>query len=96
MLNLILVLLLAGAQPPARGVAVSGVVQDQTTAVLPNAQVSIVASTGSVLQSGTTDPAGGVSFRSDCVQATTKFAPSFRVSRPAHESFALVPGRRRP
>jgi carboxypeptidase family protein len=63
MLALILVVLLAGAQSPARGVTVSGVVQDQTAAVLPNAQVSMVAANSeTVVQSGVADGAGAFHF----------------------------------
>src|SRR6185369_297183 len=65
MVTLFLVSLLAAAplQTAARGVAVSGLVQDQTTAVLTGAQVSLLrAGTESPLQSGMTDASGAFHF----------------------------------
>jgi hypothetical protein len=51
---------LAAAQPPS--VAVSGIVQDQTGAVLPGATVELVASGGAVVQSTIADGAGAFLF----------------------------------
>src|ERR1700712_4910869 len=52
---------LAHAQPAA-SVAVTGVVQDQTGAALPQATVELVNTAGAVLQTITTDPAGAFRF----------------------------------
>jgi hypothetical protein len=61
-----LVLLLAAALPAAAqtttGVAVTGVVQDQTNAVLPGATVDLVTVAGAVVQSTTADGAGAFRF----------------------------------
>jgi hypothetical protein len=65
MFALILIALLAGAQtqPAARGVTLSGSVQDQTTAILPGAQVILLASGGQVtVQTAATDGAGTFHF----------------------------------
>ena len=65
MIALVLVLMLAGAEPQssARGTTVSGIVQDQTAAVLPSAQVLLLPSGGETpVQSGTTDAAGAFHF----------------------------------
>ena len=65
MFTLVFVAMLAGAQPQvsARSATVSGIVQDQTAAVLPGAQVLLLrAGTESPLQSGLTDPAGAFHF----------------------------------
>jgi carboxypeptidase family protein/TonB-dependent receptor-like protein len=65
MFALIWIALLASAQtqPAARGVTVSGTVQDQTKAILPNAQVVLLLSgTESPAQSGMTDGAGAFHF----------------------------------
>ena len=55
------------AQAPAPGLAVAGVVQDQTGAVLPGATVDLVTTAGAVAQSTTADGAGA--FRFDRVPA---------------------------
>src|SRR5690242_14520881 len=65
MIALILIALLAGAQtqPAARGVTLSGSVQDQTTAILPDAQVILLASGGqATVQTAATDGAGTFHF----------------------------------
>ena len=65
-----LVLLLAACQPAVAqtvGVAVTGVVQDQSGAVVPGATVELSSQAGAVLQSTTTDGAGA--FRFDRVSA---------------------------
>ena len=54
---------LAAAQPPTpAGVAVSGVVQDQTGAVLPAATVELVNAAGAVVQTTTADTGGAFRF----------------------------------
>src|SRR5262245_42482008 len=67
MFALILIALLASAQAqPARSVSVSGIVQDQTKAILPNAQVVLLVSGNeSPVQTGVTDGTG--TFRFDQV-----------------------------
>jgi outer membrane receptor protein involved in Fe transport len=59
-------LLLGSARPAlaqiASSVAVTGVVQDQTGAVLPGAHVDLVTAAGAVVQSTTADGAGGFRF----------------------------------
>ena len=68
MIAVVLALLLA--QSSGRGVSVSGVVQDQTGAVLPSAQVAITASNAAApLQSTPTDASGA--FRFDRVMPGT-------------------------
>ncbi|HEX7797752.1 MAG TPA: TonB-dependent receptor [Vicinamibacterales bacterium] len=65
MFALILMALLAGAQSqaPARGATVSGTVQDQTTAILPGAQVVLLASGGqTTVQTVATDTVGAFHF----------------------------------
>src|SRR5262249_21947321 len=53
----------AQAQPSARGVTVSGAVQDQTTAILPGAQVVLLGSGGRPpVQAGATDGGGAFHF----------------------------------
>ena len=62
----------AAAQPPSpvgsgesrstASVAVIGVVQDQTGAVLPSATIELVNAAGSIVQTATTGPAGGFRF----------------------------------
>src|SRR5262245_10373996 len=65
MLAFVFISMLIGAQSSARGVAVSGVVEDQTAAVLPNAQiVLLVTGADDPVQSGTTDAAGAFRFES--------------------------------
>src|SRR5690348_7721832 len=51
-------LLMAAGQPAVRGQAVSGVVQDQTGAVLPNAQLTLVDDAGAVVTTAVADQAG--------------------------------------
>src|SRR5215470_16781270 len=65
MFALILIALLASpqAQSPARGVSISGTVQDQTKAILPNAQVVLLLSGNeSPVQTGMTDGTGSFHF----------------------------------
>src|SRR3982074_3053769 len=52
----------AAAQTQAPGVVVTGVVQDQTGAVLQNAPVEIVTAAGAVVQTTTTDGSGAFRF----------------------------------
>ena len=70
--------LAAAAQSPS-AVAVSGVVQDQTGAVLPAATVELVSSAGAVLQTTTADTIGA--YRFDHV------APGQYVLRAGYEGF---------
>src|SRR5262245_14629304 len=65
MFALIFLVTLASAQsqPSARGITVSGSVQDQTAAILPGAQVVLLGSGGdATVQSGATDAAGAFHF----------------------------------
>src|SRR5262249_54299628 len=65
MFALIFLAMLASAQsqPAARGVTVSGSVQDQTTSILPGAQVVLLASGGqTTVQTGATDTVGAFHF----------------------------------
>jgi hypothetical protein len=58
---------LAFAQPPTRGVAVTGTVQDQTGAILPGASVQLAAAGDAPVQTIVSD-AGGT-FHFDCLPA---------------------------
>jgi len=65
MFALILIAMLANAQSqqPARGATVTGTVQDQTTAILPGAQVVLLASGGqATVQTVATDTVGTFHF----------------------------------
>jgi carboxypeptidase family protein len=52
----------AGAQPQAPGIPLTGVVQDSTGAVLPGAAVELIGARGAPPQTTTTDPVGGFRF----------------------------------
>lgn len=64
MLSFVVAVMLASAQaqPSARGVAVSGVIQDQTSAVLPGARVTLATGAAAIVQSVESGPAGDFRF----------------------------------
>src|SRR5207247_2140032 len=70
---LLAVILNGAAQAPAPGVAVAGVVQDQTGAVLAAATVELVTAAGSVAQSTATDGVGTFHFDRDYIATMSRF-----------------------
>ena len=85
----------SSCQSASAGVAVTGVVQDQTGSILPGATVDLVGPSGAVAQTAVTDGAGRVPLRAGRRRASTSFAPVSKGSSRRWRSCGWPTARRR-